>query len=46
MNFVQLLKSTPVFKQKIFFGLQFIDPFFKLTHISFNHGAFELFTLS
>jgi hypothetical protein len=44
MNFVQLLKSTPVFKQKFFFGLQLIDPSSKLTHISFNHRAFEFFT--
>jgi hypothetical protein len=34
MNYVQLLKSTSVFKQKFFFGLQFVDPSFKLIFLS------------
>ena len=37
-----LLKSTYAFKQEFSSGLKFIDLTFKLTHITFNHGAFEL----
>jgi hypothetical protein len=38
----QLLKSTHAFKQEFFLGLKLTDLTFKLTHITFNHGAFEL----
>ena len=34
-----LLKSTYVFKQKFSSGLEWTDLTFKLTHITFNHGA-------
>ena len=37
-----LLKSTHVFKQEFSSGLKYIDLTFKLSHITFNHGAFEL----
>ena len=34
-----LLKSTHAFNQKFSFGLEQIVLTFKLTHITFNHGA-------
>ena len=39
---MQLLKSTHAFNHEFSSGLKFIDLTFKLTHITFNHGAFEL----
>ena len=33
------LKSTHAFKQEFSFGLEWTDLTFKLTHITFNHGA-------
>ena len=37
-----LLKSTHAFNQEFSSGLKFIDLTFRLTHITINHGAFEL----
>jgi hypothetical protein len=39
---MQLLKSTHALNQEFSFGLKFINLTFELTHITFNHGAFEL----
>jgi hypothetical protein len=39
---MQLLKSTHAFNKKFSSELKFTDLTFKLTHITFNHGAFEL----
>jgi len=39
---MQLIKSTRAFKQEFSSGLELTDLTFKLTHITFNHGAFEL----
>jgi len=36
------LKSTHVFKQEFSFGLEQTNMTFKLTHITFNHGACSL----
>jgi hypothetical protein len=38
---MQLLKSKHAIKKEFSFGLKFTDLTFKLTHITFNHGAFE-----
>jgi hypothetical protein len=37
-----LVKSTYTFNQEFSFGLKSTDLTFKLTHITFNYGAFEL----
>ena len=37
-----LLKSTHAFKQKFSYGLEQTNLTFKLTHITFNHGACSL----
>ena len=37
-----LLKSTHAFKQEFPSGLEQINLTFKLTHITFNHGAYSL----
>ena len=37
-----LLKSTHAFKQKFSSGLKSTNLTFKLTHITFNHGAYSL----
>ena len=37
-----LLKSTHAFKQELSSGLKSIGLTFKLTHITFNHGAYSL----
>ena len=37
-----LLKSTHAFKQGFSSGLKSTDLTFKLTHITFNHGAYSL----
>ena len=37
-----LLKSTHAFKQEFSSGLKSIGLTFKLTHITFNHGAYSL----
>ena len=34
-----LVKSTHAFKQEFSYGLKWTDMTFKLTHITFNHGA-------
>ena len=39
---MQLLKSTHAFKQEFSFALEQTDLTFKLTHITFNHGAYSL----
>ena len=36
---LSLLKSTHAFKYEFSSGLEQTDPTFKLTHITFNHGA-------
>ena len=38
----QLLKSTHVFKQEFSYGLEQTNLTFKLTHLTFNHGACSL----
>ena len=38
-----LLKSTHAFKQEFSFGLEQTNLTFKLTHITFNHGACSLY---
>ena len=38
---LSLLKSTHAFKQEFSSGLERADLTFKLTHITFNHGAFQ-----
>ena len=38
-SMLSLLKSTHVFKQEFSFELEQTDLTFKLTHITFNHGA-------
>jgi hypothetical protein len=37
-----LLKSTHAFNKEFSSGLKFTDLTLKLTHITINHGAFEL----
>jgi hypothetical protein len=39
---LSLLKSTHAFKQKNSFGLDKTALAFKLTHITFNYGGFQL----
>ena len=39
-SMLSLLKRTHAFKQESPSELKFIDLIFKLTHITFNHGAF------
>jgi hypothetical protein len=39
---MQLFKSSHAFNKEFSFGLKFTGLTFKLTHITFNHGAFEL----
>ena len=38
-SMLSLLKSTDAFKQEFSSGLEQTDITFKLTHITFNHGA-------
>ena len=40
---MQLLKSTYVFKQEFSSGLEQTGLTSKLTHITFNHGAYSLY---